>query len=127
MKEKIEVLKSTEVLGKELNIYGSIEEPLFLAKDVATWIGHTDSQKMVMIVDDDESMLRTLFGAGQYKQNGILKKMGHLLHPRCPSVLISGSEFAHKPNYFLISSRRSVNPLERLYLSNKSLSTYKKT
>ena len=43
MKEKIEVLKSTEVLGKELNVYGSIEEPLFLAKDVATWIGHTDS------------------------------------------------------------------------------------
>lgn len=76
MKEKIEVLKSTEVLGKELNIYGSIEEPLFLAKDVATWIGHTDSQKMVMIVDDDERLLRTMFGAGQNREVWFLTEDG---------------------------------------------------
>lgn len=76
MKEKIKVLKSTEVLGKELNIYGSIEEPLFLAKDVATWIEHTDSQKMAMIVDDDERLLRTLFGAGQNREVWFLTEDG---------------------------------------------------
>ena len=76
MKEQIELLKSTEVLGKELNVYGSIEEPLFLAKDVATWIGHTDSQKMVMIVDDDERLLRTMFGAGQNREVWFLTEDG---------------------------------------------------
>lgn len=76
MKEKVEVLKSTEVLGKELNVYGSIQEPLFLAKDVATWIGHSDSQKMVMMVDDDERLLRTLFGAGQNRDVWFLTEYG---------------------------------------------------
>lgn len=59
MKEKIEVLKSTEVLGKELNVYGSIEEPLFLAKDVATWIGHTNPASMLQSIDEDEKILMT--------------------------------------------------------------------
>ena len=59
MKEKVEVLKSTEVLGKELNIYGSIEEPLFLAKDVATWIGHTNPASMLQSIDEDEKILMT--------------------------------------------------------------------
>ena len=76
MKEQIKLLKSTEVLGKELNVYGSIEEPLFLAKDVATWIGHKKKQKMVMIVDDDERLLRTMFGAGQNREVWFLTEDG---------------------------------------------------
>lgn len=59
MKEKVEVLKSTEVLGKELNVYGSIQEPLFLAKDVATWIGHTNPASMLQSIDEDEKILMT--------------------------------------------------------------------
>ena len=42
----------------ELNIYGSIDEPLFLAKDVAEWIEYDKNQvgKMLSTVDEDEKI-----------------------------------------------------------------------
>lgn len=58
---EIQVLKQTELLGQQFAVYGTPEEPLFLAKDVATWIEHTDVSKMVQSVDDDEKLARTLF------------------------------------------------------------------
>ena len=54
-----------EVLGKEFKMYGTIEEPLFLAKDVAEWIEHSDVSKMMKSVDEDEkvkNIVRTLGG-----------------------------------------------------------------
>ena len=54
MSEAIKVIAEQKVLGKEFNIYGTIEEPLFLAKDVAKWIEHSDVHKMLQSVDDDE-------------------------------------------------------------------------
>ena len=59
------VFEQREVLGVDFKIYGSCEEPLFLAKDVANWIGHSDPSKMVLVVDEDEKLLRTLFVSGQ--------------------------------------------------------------
>ena len=37
-------------------MYGTAEEPLFLAKDVAAWIGHTDVSTMLRMVDKDEKV-----------------------------------------------------------------------
>ena len=54
MSEAIKVIAEQNVLGKEFSIYGTIEEPLFLAKDVAEWIEHSDVHKMLQSVDDDE-------------------------------------------------------------------------
>ena len=54
MSEAIKVIVEQNVLGKEFHIYGTIEEPLFLAKDVAKWIEHSDVHKMLQSVDDDE-------------------------------------------------------------------------
>lgn len=34
----VKVLTKAEVLTKEFILYGTVEEPLFLAKDVAEWI-----------------------------------------------------------------------------------------
>lgn len=76
MKQKIEVLKSTEVLGKELNVYGSIEEPLFLAKDVATWIGHTNPASMLQSIDEDEKLIETMFISGQGREVWFLTEYG---------------------------------------------------
>ncbi len=71
MKEKNEVVevktvKSFEkclVLGKELTMYGTLEEPLFLAKDVAEWIeysklpnGTPNTSMMLKTVDEDEKV-----------------------------------------------------------------------
>lgn len=52
----IAVIKETEVLGRMFKVYGTVEEPLFLAKDIAERIGHSNVGKMVSDaeLEDDE-------------------------------------------------------------------------
>lgn len=50
------VINEQEVLGKQFKVYGTFEEPLFLAKDVADWIEHSNITKMLNSIDDDEKM-----------------------------------------------------------------------
>ncbi len=76
MANEIQVLKQTELLGQQFAVYGTPEEPLFLAKDVATWIEHTDVSKMVQSVDDDEKLTRTLFVSGQNREVWMLTENG---------------------------------------------------
>ena len=51
---ELEVLKQQELLGREITVYGTNENPLFLAKDVAEWLGLTNVTNMVSRIDDDE-------------------------------------------------------------------------
>lgn len=50
------IIDEREVLGKEFRIYGTNENPLFLAKDVAEWIEYdgTSVSSMCKLVDKDE-------------------------------------------------------------------------
>ncbi len=54
------VIQETVILGKRIQMYGSIENSLFLAKDVAEWIDYSKSNgkykvsQMVKTIDDDE-------------------------------------------------------------------------
>lgn len=59
MSNNICVINEQEVLGKQFRVYGSVDEPLFLAKDVAMWIEHSDAAKMMEMVDDGEKVLIT--------------------------------------------------------------------
>lgn len=47
-------LTKTEILGNKFSIYGNLESPLFLAKDIANWIGLTNVTDMISRVDEDE-------------------------------------------------------------------------
>ena len=76
MANDIQILKQTELLGQQFSVYGTPEEPLFLAKDVATWIEHTDVSKMVQGVDDDEKLTRTMFVSGQNREVWMLTENG---------------------------------------------------
>lgn len=76
MASEIQVLKQTELLGQQFAVYGTPDEPLFLAKDVAAWIEHTDVSKMVQSVDDDEKLTRTLFVSGQNREVWMLTENG---------------------------------------------------
>lgn len=58
-KEKLQVLKQTELLGQQLTVYGTMEQPLFLAKDVAEWIEHSNAASMLQSIDADEKTLLT--------------------------------------------------------------------
>ena len=51
---ELKVLNEQEVLGKQFKVYGTPEEPLFLAKDVAEWLDLTNTTDMVSRVDEDE-------------------------------------------------------------------------
>lgn len=64
MKE-LKIINEQEILGKKFRIYGTLDNPLFLAKDVAEWIDYTYKDKkkgirkvsqMVSMVDDDEKI-----------------------------------------------------------------------
>lgn len=55
--EEVKVVDRREVLGRELTVYGTADEPLFLAKDVAEWIGHSNLTVMVNSVDKDEKFV----------------------------------------------------------------------
>lgn len=60
MKNELQVINEQEVLGKQFKMYGTAENPLFLAKEVAEWIDYSQSNgkykvsQMVSKVDDDE-------------------------------------------------------------------------
>jgi len=53
---ELQVIKEQPILGKQFRIYGTPEEPLFLAKDVAEWIEHSDVSTMVRLVDASEKV-----------------------------------------------------------------------
>ena len=42
-KQALTVIQETVILGKKIQMYGSIENPLFLARDVANWIEYSAS------------------------------------------------------------------------------------
>lgn len=52
---QITLVHEQQLLNNTFTIYGSKEEPLFLAKDVATWIEHSNTSKMVKDAELDES------------------------------------------------------------------------
>lgn len=53
-KEKIYLLCKKEILSKEINFYGSIENPYFLPSDIASWLGITNSRQMLKSADLSE-------------------------------------------------------------------------
>lgn len=68
------VLKRTELLGQQFEVYGTPQEPLFKAKDVATLLGLTNQRDFVKRVDDDE--LRKLNLPGQSGETWMLTENG---------------------------------------------------
>lgn len=52
------IVDEREVLGKQFKIYGDFENPLFLAKDVAEWLGMdtSNASRMLKNIDEDEKV-----------------------------------------------------------------------
>lgn len=72
----LKVIESREVLGKEFKVYGDLENPIFLAKDVAVWIEHSDVYTMLRTVGDDEKLTQTMFVSGQNRECCFLTEDG---------------------------------------------------
>lgn len=75
---ELKVLDKREILDQEVTTYGDLENPLFLAKDVAEWIGYDTSSvnKMISSVDEDEKLNGIIFRAGQNREMTFLTEDG---------------------------------------------------
>lgn len=73
---ELKVLNEQEVLGKQFKVYGTPEEPLFVANDVAEWIEHSNTTEMLRNIDDDEKLVSTILRAGQGRQVNMLTENG---------------------------------------------------
>lgn len=67
--QNLTVIDSEVICNQQVNVYGTRENPLFLAKDVANWLEHSNPSKMISKIDEDEKI--TIF-ANLELQKGIL-------------------------------------------------------
>ena len=55
--KEVQVLENeVTLMGKTFSVYGTVEEPLFRAKDVADWIEHSNVSAMLQSIDEDEKV-----------------------------------------------------------------------
>lgn len=78
MNKQLEIIDQRQLLGQDFKVYGDFENPLFLAKDVAIWIGYDNSSvnKMINKVDEDEKLNGLIFRAGQNREVTMLTEDG---------------------------------------------------
>lgn len=76
MENSVAVLKQTELLGQQFTVYGTANEPLFLAKDIASIIEHSDVSTMMRSIDEDEKLIQTIFVSGQNREAWMLTESG---------------------------------------------------
>ena len=76
--KEVQVIEQREVLGKEFKMYGTVEEPLFLAKDVAEWIEYSSDKvgQMLKTVDEDEKLTSPIHYRGQNREMWFLTEDG---------------------------------------------------
>ena len=73
MKNEIQVLKQTELLGRRLTVYGTPQEPMFFAKDVSEMLELSNVSDMISRVDEDE---RSKFNLGRQGDGWFLTEDG---------------------------------------------------
>ena len=76
MSKEIKVIDEREVLGKHFRMYGDIENPLFLAKDVADWIEHSNPRMMLQNIDEDEKVVNNVYTPGGNQEAWFLNEDG---------------------------------------------------
>lgn len=78
MTNELKVIHEQEVLEQSFRIYGSKEEPLFLARDVAYWIEYSQSSvsKLVNMVDEEEKVRKNVTTLGGIQESWFLTEDG---------------------------------------------------
>ena len=63
--KEVSVLENeVTLMGKTFNVYGTVEEPLFRAKDVADWLDISNVSQMAQSVDEDEKGIYIIYTLG---------------------------------------------------------------
>lgn len=101
-KTQLVVINEQEVLGKQFRIYGTFERPLFVAKDVAIWIEHSNPTEMLRGIDEDEKLTSVTFSAGQKREilflteKGIRQVLANSRKPKAKLILNYISDWKYK-------------------------------
>lgn len=62
--KKLEILGHWEIFDKKFTIYGTVVEPLFLAKEVARLIDHSQVVRMIENIDNNEKVMNSIHTLG---------------------------------------------------------------
>lgn len=89
MDEVLTVVQETEILGKKIVMYGSIENPYFVASDVAEWLGERDGYTVARKVSDEEKDTQIVCTHGGKQKTTVLTEDG--LYEAC---MLSRKEIA---------------------------------
>lgn len=73
---ELQVIDKRNILDHEVTTYGDLENPLFLAKDVANWIEHSRASEMLKGIDEDEKLMQTIIASGQRREMWFLTEDG---------------------------------------------------
>ena len=74
--EVLKVVTEKEILGKQIKMYGSIENPYFVASDVAEWLGERDGYTVARKVDDEEKDTQIVCTLGGNQKTTVLTEDG---------------------------------------------------
>lgn len=55
--QNLTVIDSEVICNQQVNVYGTRERPLFLAKDVANWLGHSNPSMMSSKIDKEDKII----------------------------------------------------------------------
>lgn len=72
----IDVLQTTNFFGYSLTVYGTIEEPVFKALEVATMLEHSNITAMLNLVDEAEKGVKKLLTPGGNQDTWFLTEDG---------------------------------------------------
>lgn len=87
--EALTVAQETEILGKKIKMYGTIEFPYFVASDVAEWLGERDGYTVARKVSDEEKDTQIVCTLGGNQKTTVLTEDG--LYEAC---MLSRKEIA---------------------------------
>lgn len=118
---EIKVISSENILGQDFKIYGDFENPLFLAKDVANWIEHSNPTEMLRGIDEEERLNSVILSAGQRRSATMLTEYGLyevLMQSRKPIAKQFKKQVKHILKQLRIKGEYKVpsNPMEALEL-----------
>ena len=76
MSNELKVIEQRNVLDQDFTIYGEPDNPMFMAKEIATWIEHSNSAVMLQSVDENEKVINNAYTLGGNQDMWFLTEEG---------------------------------------------------
>lgn len=73
---EISIINKSTLLGREIDVYGTAENPLFKAKDVAGWLDIQNVSDMIKNIDPEEKVLDSIYTLGGAQEAWLVTEDG---------------------------------------------------